>query len=148
MSLGCGSLLLVAKAMYIGGVYDTWAPGGDVRFITTPTLNPRNLLLCIPFSIWWRWLVVSVNNMEDVGGHVLVRYVFLVVSGIFSQNHLLGHVVLLFGQVKHTIIQFSCYFINGPYSFIIYAWYNNTAYPSELYGPTGPKLHNHKHLHS
>jgi hypothetical protein len=30
----------------------------------------------------------------------------------------------------------------------LYAWYNNTAYPSELYGPTGPKLHNHKHLHS
>jgi photosystem II CP43 chlorophyll apoprotein len=28
--------LLVAKAMYVGGVYDTWAPGGgDVRFITT-----------------------------------------------------------------------------------------------------------------
>jgi hypothetical protein len=26
--------LLVAKAMYVG-VYDTWAPGGDVRFITT-----------------------------------------------------------------------------------------------------------------
>jgi photosystem II CP43 chlorophyll apoprotein len=22
----------------------------------------------------------------------------------------------------------------------LYAWYNNTAYPSELYGPTGPKL--------
>jgi photosystem II CP43 chlorophyll apoprotein len=31
--LGCGSLLLVAKAMY-GGVYDT-SGGGDVRFITT-----------------------------------------------------------------------------------------------------------------
>jgi hypothetical protein len=29
----------------------------------------------------------------------------------------------------------------------LYAWYNNTAYPSELYGPTGP-IHNHKHLHS
>jgi hypothetical protein len=38
MSLGCGSLLLVAKAMYIG-VYDTWAPGGgDVRSLLL--LNP------------------------------------------------------------------------------------------------------------
>jgi hypothetical protein len=46
-------------------------------------------------------MVVVSDNMEDIGGHVLVRYV-LVVSGIFSQNHLLGHVVLLFGQVKHT----------------------------------------------
>jgi hypothetical protein len=76
--------------MYIGGVYDTWVPGGDVRFITTPTLNPRNLLLCIPFSIWWRWLVVSVNNMEDVGGHVLVRYVFLVVLAYFHKTICLG----------------------------------------------------------
>jgi hypothetical protein len=25
--------LLVAKAMYLGGVYDTWAPGGDVRLL-------------------------------------------------------------------------------------------------------------------
>ena len=26
------------KAMYVGGVYDTWAPGGgDVRLITNPT---------------------------------------------------------------------------------------------------------------
>jgi photosystem II CP43 chlorophyll apoprotein len=34
MSFRCGALLLVAKAMYIGGVYDTWAPGGgDVRLL-------------------------------------------------------------------------------------------------------------------
>ena len=39
--LGLGSLLLVAKAMYFGGVYDTWAPGGgDVRIIKNPTANP------------------------------------------------------------------------------------------------------------
>jgi photosystem II CP43 chlorophyll apoprotein len=31
--LGIG---LVIKAMYVGGVYDTWAPGGgDVRLIKT-----------------------------------------------------------------------------------------------------------------
>ena len=39
--LGIGSFLLVIKAMYVGGVYDTWAPGGgDVRLINSPTLNP------------------------------------------------------------------------------------------------------------
>ena len=32
--LGLGSFLLVIKAMYLGGVYDTWAPGGgDVRLL-------------------------------------------------------------------------------------------------------------------
>jgi photosystem II CP43 chlorophyll apoprotein len=90
--------------------------------------------------------MVGLYHNGRCGGHIWVGIFLLVVFGIFSQNHLLGHVVLLFGQVKHTFLQFSCYFFNGPYSFI--AWYNNTAYPSELYGPTGPKLHNHKHLHS
>jgi len=65
--LGLGSFLLVIKAMYLGGVYDTWAPGGgDVRLITTPTLNPIVIFGYVfrsPFGgDGW---VVSVNNMED-----------------------------------------------------------------------------------
>jgi len=32
---------LAAGAMFFGGLYDPWAPGGgDVRVITNPTLNP------------------------------------------------------------------------------------------------------------
>jgi photosystem II CP43 chlorophyll apoprotein len=75
--------------MYIGGVYDTWAPGGgDVRFITTPTLNPIMYRFRSPFG---GDTVVIVNNMEDViGGHVWLCVMSLLVSGIFSQNHLLG----------------------------------------------------------
>ncbi|KAM0070953.1 Photosystem II CP43 reaction center protein [Helianthus debilis subsp. tardiflorus] len=39
--LGLGAFLLVFKALYFGGVYDTWAPGGeDVRKITNLTLSP------------------------------------------------------------------------------------------------------------
>jgi hypothetical protein len=51
------SLLLVIKAMYVGGVYDTWAPGGgDVRLIK-PYIKPTcNFWLCIQISIWWRRL--------------------------------------------------------------------------------------------
>merc|ERR1712228_700440 len=56
--LGLGSFLLVVKAMYLGGVYDTWAPvGGD------------------------GW-VVAVNNMEDIiGGHIWVG-VLCITGGI------------------------------------------------------------------
>jgi photosystem II CP43 chlorophyll apoprotein len=71
--LGVGAFLPVLKALYFGGVYDTWAPGGgDVRKITNPTLNPSAIfgyLLKLPFrGEGW---IVSMGNLEDViGGHV------------------------------------------------------------------------------
>jgi photosystem II CP43 chlorophyll apoprotein len=37
--LGIGAWLLVWKAMYFGGVYDTYSVGGDVRVITNPQLT-------------------------------------------------------------------------------------------------------------
>ena len=73
--LGIGSWLLVWKAMYFGGVYDTWAPGGgDVRIITNPTVSPTAILsylLKSPFGgDGW---IVSVDNMEDIiGGHIWI----------------------------------------------------------------------------
>ncbi|XLR28096.1 hypothetical protein S83_055996, partial [Arachis hypogaea] len=47
--LGIGAFLLVFKALYFGGIYDTWAPGGGdvevVRIFTdmsiSPSLSPR-----------------------------------------------------------------------------------------------------------
>ncbi|KAF5755353.1 putative photosystem II [Helianthus annuus] len=52
--LGLGAFLLVFKALYFGGVYDTWAPGGgDIRKITNLTLSPSIIfgyLLKSPFG--------------------------------------------------------------------------------------------------
>jgi photosystem II CP43 chlorophyll apoprotein len=92
-------------------------------------------------------VVVSVNNMEDVIGGWVGRYVFLVVSGIFSQNHLLGTSCFVWSGEAYLSYSLAAISLMGLTA-SLYAWYNNTAYPSELYGPTGPKLHNHKHLHS
>ena len=45
MLLGFGALLLVYKAVSLGGIYDTWAPGGgDVRRVSHPTLRPSTIL--------------------------------------------------------------------------------------------------------
>jgi photosystem II CP43 chlorophyll apoprotein len=68
--LGLGALLLVVKAMFFGGVYDTWAPGGgDVRVITNPTLNPAKIfgyLAKAPFG--GEGWIISVDNMEVIFG--------------------------------------------------------------------------------
>ncbi|KAH9780836.1 photosystem II CP43 reaction center protein [Citrus sinensis] len=71
--LGIGAFLLVFKALYFGGVYDTWAPGGgDVRKITNLTLSPSVIFgyLLKSFFGGEGW-IVSVDDLEDIiGGHV------------------------------------------------------------------------------
>ncbi|KAK4797661.1 hypothetical protein SAY86_029987 [Trapa natans] len=75
--LGIHLILLVFKALYFGGVYDTWAPGGgDVRKITNLTLSPSVIfgyLLKSPFG--GEGWIVSVDDLEDIiGGHVWLAY--------------------------------------------------------------------------
>jgi photosystem II CP43 chlorophyll apoprotein len=141
--LGFGALLLVIKALYVGGLYDTWAPGGgDVRIIDNPTLNPGVIFGYVLKSPWGGdgW-IVSVNNMEDVvGGHIWIGFT-CIVGGFW---HILtkpfawarrayvwsGEAYLSYSLVAVSLMAF----IASQYS-----WYNNTVYPSEFYGPTGPE---------
>ena len=141
--LGCGALLLVLKAMFFGGLYDTWAPGGgDVRVITNPTLNPAVIfgyLLKSPFGgDGW---IVSVDNLEDVvGGHIWIGLI-CIAGGVW-------HVLTKpFGWVRRAFIWSGEAYLSyslGALSLMGFiascmVWYNNTVYPSEFYGPTGPE---------
>lgn len=141
--LGCGALLLVFKSMFFGGVYDTWAPGGgDVRVITNPTLNPATIfgyLLKAPFG--GEGWIVSVNNMEDIiGGHIWVGLI-CIGGGIW---HILTKP---FGWARRAFIWSGEAYLSyslGALSLMgliasVMVWYNNTAYPSEFFGPTGPE---------
>ncbi len=141
--LGCGAFLLVIKAMFFGGLYDTWAPGGgDVRVITNPTLNPAVIfgyVLKSPFG--GEGSIVSVNNLEDVvGGHIWVG-LLLIFGGIF---HILTKP---FAWARRTFIwsgeAYLSYSLGAVclMAFIAtnFVWFNNTVYPSEFYGPTGPE---------
>jgi photosystem II CP43 chlorophyll apoprotein len=138
--LGIGAWLLVAKAMFLGGVYDTWAPGGgDVHLITNPTLNPLRIfgyLLRSPYggSGW----IIGVDNMEDIiGGHIWVG-LMLIVGGIW-------HILTTPFKWTHGVNTWTgeAYLAQSlgnicAQAFIATAfiWFNNTAYPSEFYGPT------------
>ncbi|MBW4631640.1 MAG: photosystem II reaction center protein CP43 [Iphinoe sp. HA4291-MV1] len=138
--LGVGALLLVLKAIFFGGVYDTWAPGGgDVRVITNPTLNPAVIfgyLLKSPFggSGW----IVGVDNMEDViGGHIWVGLT-CIAGGVF---HILTKP---FGWARRALIWSGEAYLSYSLAAVAlmaftascFVWFNNTVYPSEFYGPT------------
>lgn len=138
--LGCGALLLVFKAMFFGGVYDTWAPGGgDVRIITNPTLNPAVIfgyLTKAPFG-GEGWMI-SVGNMEDIiGGHIWIGLT-CIFGGIW---HILTQP---FGWARRALIWNGEAYLSyslGALSMMAFiatafVWFNNTAYPSEFYGPT------------
>merc|ERR1712008_171407 len=141
--LGIGCFLLVAKACFVGGLYDTWAPGGgDVRVVTAPTLNPLIIfgyVLKSPFGgDGW---VISVNNLEDiVGGHIWLGFL-CIVGGIW---HILTKP---FAWARRTFVwsgeaylSYSLAALSGMgLTAAVFVWYNNTAYPSEFYGPTGPE---------
>jgi photosystem II CP43 chlorophyll apoprotein len=66
------SLLLVIKAMYVGGVYDTWAPGGgDVKL--KPYIKPTcNFLVIFKSPFGGDGWIISINMEDLVGGHIWV----------------------------------------------------------------------------
>jgi photosystem II CP43 chlorophyll apoprotein len=144
-TLAIAAFLLFIKAVYLGGLYDTSASGGgDVRLIkdTCVTLNPYVLgryLLRAPFgSEGW---IISINNIEDlVGGHYWVG-VYCLIGGLWHiQTRPFGIIVRGFTWSGEAYLSYSLSAL-ALLGFIaaVYSWYNNTAYPSEFYGPTGPE---------
>ncbi|AFY30756.1 photosystem II reaction center protein CP43 [Calothrix sp. PCC 7507] len=143
IALGVAAFLLVGKATLWGGLYDTWAPGGgDVRLVTHPTLDPR-----IIFGYLFKGItggagnIAGVNNLEDlVGGHIWMGGI-LILGGIW-------HVVTTPFKWTHGIFTWSgeAYLSQSLGNVAgqaliasMFIWFNNTAYPSEFYGPTAPE---------
>eukprot|EP01035_Chromulina_nebulosa_P024303 gene24303-31616_t len=141
--LGIGAFLLVLKAMYIGGIYDTWAPGGgDVRLIKNPTLNPLVIFGYVfksPFGgDGW---IISINNLEDlVGGHIWIG--LLTITGgiwhILTKPFAWARRAFVWSGEAYLSYSLAALSVMGITA-SIFVWYNNTAYPSEFYGPTGPE---------
>jgi photosystem II CP43 chlorophyll apoprotein len=144
-TLSLGTLLLVWKGLYSGGLYDSIAAGGgDTRLIkeNSITLNPvliGRYLVRAPFgSEGW---IISVNNLEDIlGGHYWIGSLLLLGAIWHIQTRPSQYVVRSFTWTAEAYLAYS---LSGLalFGFIaaVYSWYNNTAYPSEFFGPTGPE---------
>ncbi|KAI3673165.1 hypothetical protein L6452_39281 [Arctium lappa] len=141
--LGIGAFLLVFKALYFGGVYDTWAPGGgDVRKITNLTLSPSIIfgyLLKSPFG--GEGWIVSVDDLEDIiGGHVWLGSICILggIWHILTKPFAWARRALVWSGEAYLSYSLAAISVFG-FIACCFVWFNNTAYPSEFYGPTGPE---------
>jgi photosystem II CP43 chlorophyll apoprotein len=135
--LGLGALGLVFKATKLGGIYDTHL--GNVRLITSPTLNPVTIfgyLFGLTPEGWNPLGMASVNNLEDViGGHLWIG-VLLIAGGVWhilvqpfpwAQKALRieADAILSYSLGGLAFMAFvSCAFVG----------YNTTVFPNEFYG--------------
>lgn len=132
--LGLGAGLLVAKAMFFGGLYD--ANLGEVRVISHPTWN-STVIFGYLFGGGGRHWIAGVNNLEDlVGGHIWVS-ILCIAGGIWHMT------TQPFAWAKRLLVwsgeAYLAYSLGALALMSVIAAYfvsvNTLAYPVEFYGP-------------
>ncbi|MEM6352403.1 MAG: chlorophyll a/b binding light-harvesting protein [Cyanobacteria bacterium P01_D01_bin.14] len=134
--LGLGAWLLVAKAMFVGGLYD--ANIDDVRLVNQPTVSATHIFGYL-FGAQGERGMAAVDNLEDlVGGHIWIGLT-CVLGGIF-------HIATQpFGWAKRVLVYSGEAYLSYSLGALAYmgvlAGYfvivNDVAYPEVFYGPLG-----------
>ena len=135
--LGVGALLLVAKAMFFGGIYDPAV--GDVRAIANPTINPFTIFGYIFGLVHGHWNplgMAAVNNLEDViGGHIWIG-IICIAGGAW-------HIVTppfnwITRAIKWNGDGILSYSLAGlafmAFTSLYFVGFNTTVFPNEFYG--------------
>lgn len=133
--LGVGALLLVAKAMAVGGLYDPALH--TVRVITNPTVNPAQIFGYL-IGIHGKFWLASVDNLEDVvGGHIWVG-ALCILGGIWHiRTTPFTWVKRLFVWSGEAYLSYSI----GALSLMafvatLFASVNSFVFPTEFFGST------------
>jgi photosystem II CP43 chlorophyll apoprotein len=134
--LGIGAWLLVAKAMYWGGLYD--AALGSVRVVSDPTLSAGRIFGYL-IGLHGSAGMASVDNLEDlVGGHIWVG--LLCISGGFwhitTTPSRWANKVLFWSGEAYLSYSLGALAYMGFFA-AYFVTVNTTAYPEVFYGPVG-----------
>ncbi|NEQ95237.1 MAG: chlorophyll a/b binding light-harvesting protein [Cyanothece sp. SIO2G6] len=130
--LGFGALLLVAKAMFLGGLYDPAV--GEVRAIA-PTINPAKIWGYLFAGRYW---IAGVDNLEDVvGGHVWIGAT-LILGGLWHvASEPFPWAKRLFIYSGEALLSYSVGAVSlMAFVATLYVSVNDVVFPTEFFGPT------------
>ncbi len=141
--LGSGALLLVAKAMFWGGLFDPHFVSnsgiqGAVRVVTNPTLNFVKIFGYL-IGAWGDGGMAAVNNLEDVvGGHIWVGLICICggVWHILSKPLSWARDVLIYSGEAYLSYSLGAIAYMGAFA-AYFISVNNTVYPEVFFGPVG-----------
>ena len=134
--LGAGAWLLVAKALFWGGLYDPHV--ADVRIISEPTLNPARIFSYL-LPVHGPEGMAAVDNLEDViGGHIYVG-LLCILGGlwhIFTKPFAWAQRVLFWSGEAYLSYSLGALAYMGFFA-AYFVTVNDTVYPEVFYGPVG-----------
>ncbi|MEO1519988.1 MAG: chlorophyll a/b binding light-harvesting protein [Cyanobacteria bacterium J06633_2] len=131
--LGLGCLLLVAKAMAIGGLYDSALQ--QVRFVSAPTLDPSVIFGYLVGTKGAFWLA-SVNSLEDiVGGHIYMAIILLLGGAWHITTTPFDWAKKLFVWTGEAYLSYSIGAVSlMAFVATLFVSVNTTAFPPEFFG--------------